>query len=137
MMRIFVFAALVVLSISRVSATEISWVYVQHRIYETGRSLNRLAFGLIDEKGRLPTDGRNFTKIQLFAPDGTEVSLLKYRFDADEEIFGIYDAVKCRWYYSDNWQFDSWFRANFIEQLIPGRYRLEMITDQLFQVKTW
>jgi hypothetical protein len=103
-----------------------SWMYVQNRKYETGRNLNRLAFGLIDEKGNACTSGSDAPNAQLFAPDGSAVNLLKYRFDCDVEIFGIYDAVTSRWDYSDSWQFDSWFRADFFETLIPGQYRLQV-----------
>ena len=120
----FVFLLLV----SNCFAAEISWMYVQHRKYETNKNLNRLAFGLIDEKGKKSTDGKEVINVQLYAPDGSAVKLLKYRFDSDEEIFGIYDAVKSRWHYSKNWQIDTWFRANFFEPLVPGAYRLKVAT---------
>ena len=129
-MKILFATVAFLLLVSNVIAAEISWMYVQHRIYETGRSLNRLAFGLIDEKGQVPTDGGDVADVQLYAPDEMSVKLLKYRFDSDEEMFGLYDGVRSRWYYSDTWQADSWFRANFFEPLIPGKYRLKVtITD--------
>jgi hypothetical protein len=103
-------------------------MYVQHRKYETGRNLNRLAFGLIDDNGQLPTDGRDVANVQLYAPDGSAVNLLKLRFYSDVEIFGLYNAVMSVWNYSNKWQFDSWFRANFFEPLIPGQYRLKVTT---------
>jgi len=117
------------LLVSNAVAAEIAWMYVQHRKYETGRNLNRLAFGLIDQEGQVPTAGKEVASVQLFAPNGSAVKLLKYRFDSDEEIFGVYDAIKSQWHYSENWLFDSWFRANFLEPLIPGRYRLRVITS--------
>lgn len=125
-MKTFVVIVVFVLLVSNAFAVEISWMYVQNRKYETGRNLNRLAFGLIDEKGQLSTDGSDAANVQLFAPDGSTVNLSKYRYDCDVEIFGIYDAVKSRWYYSDSWQFDSWFRADFSEPVIPGQYRLQV-----------
>jgi hypothetical protein len=127
-MKILVAAVTFFLLVSNAFAADIAWMYVQHRQYETGRHLNRLAFGLIDEEGQVSTDGREVADVQLYAPDGSAVNLLKYRFDSDEEMFGLYDAVRSRWYYSDNWQFDSWFRANFTEPLIPGQYRLKVTT---------
>ena len=123
-----IIAVAIFLFLSEAFAADVSWMYVQHRKYESGRNLNRLAFGLIDEKGQVPTDGRDVANVQLFAPDGSAVKLLKYRFDSDEEIFGLYDAIKSQWYYSDTWQIDSWFRANFFEPLIPGQYRLKVTT---------
>jgi len=127
-MRTLVAGVALFLLVSNAFAAEISWMYVQHRKYETGRNLNRLAFGLIDEKGQLPINGSDIEDVQLYAPDGSVVNLLKYRFASDEEIFGLYDAVKSQWYYSDIWQFDSWFRANFFEPLVPGQYRLKVTT---------
>ncbi|CAB1059806.1 hypothetical protein D1BOALGB6SA_4571 [Olavius sp. associated proteobacterium Delta 1] len=127
-MRSLVTAIALLLFVSDAVAAEITWMYVQHRKYETGRNLNRLAFGLIDEKGQVSADGKAVVNVQLYAPDGSAVNLLKYRFDSDEEIFGFYDSVKSGWYYSDNWQIDSWFRANIFEPLIPGQYRLKVTT---------
>ena len=127
-MRSLVTAISLLLLVSNAVAAEITWMYVQHRKYETGRNLNRLAFGLIDENGQVSSDGKDVANVQLYAPDGTPVNLLKYGFNSDEEIFGLYDSVKSGWYYSDNWQIDSWFRANFFEPLIPGQYRLKATT---------
>ena len=127
-MRTLAAAIVLFLLVSNAFAAEISWMYVQHRKYESGRNLNRLTFGLIDEKGQVPTDGKDVAHVQLYAPDGLAVKLLKYRFSADEEIFGLYDALKSQWHYSENWLFDSWFRANFDAALIPGRYRLKVTT---------
>jgi len=127
-MRPLVAAIALLLIVSNAFAAEVSWMYVQHRKYETDRNLNRLTFGLIDEKGQLSTDGREVANVQLYAPDGSTVNLLKYGFDSDEEIFGLYDAIKSRWFYSDTWLYDSWFKANFSEPLIPDQYRLKVTT---------
>jgi len=116
------------LLVSNAFAAEISWMYVQNRKYESGRNLNRLAFGLINEKGNNLTDGSGVADVKLYAPNGAPVTLSKYRFASDEEIFGLYDAIKSQWLYIDTWQFDSWFRANFYEPLIPGIYRLKVTT---------
>jgi hypothetical protein len=116
------------LLISNALAAEISWMYVQNRSYENGRNINRLAFGLIDEKGHHLNDGNSVVDVKLYAPDGVPVKLSKYKFDSDEEIFGLYDAIKSQWLYSDNWQRDTWFRANFSEALIPGSYRLKVVS---------
>jgi len=109
-------------------AADVSWMYVQNRRYENGRNINRLAFGLVDEKGRILTDGRSVADVKLYAPGGKPVRLKKLRFDSDEEIFGLYDAIQSQWRYSSDWQFDSWFRANFSEPLVAGTYRLKVTT---------
>ncbi|CAB1074560.1 hypothetical protein D1AOALGA4SA_2379 [Olavius algarvensis Delta 1 endosymbiont] len=49
-MKTLVTAAVLFLFAGNAFGIEISWMYVQHRKYETCRQVNRLAFGLIDEK---------------------------------------------------------------------------------------
>ncbi len=80
------------------------------------------------KNGHNLTDGSSVADVKLYAPNGAPVKLSKYRFASDEEIFGLYDAIKSQWFYSDNWQRDNWFRANFSEPLIPGIYRLKVTT---------
>ena len=126
-MKKLVVVALFLLA-SNALAAEVSWMYVQNRSYENGRKINRLAFGLVDEKGYILTDGRSVVDVKLYDPTGNPVKLSKYRFDSDEEIYGIYDAIKSRWLYADSWQGDSWFRANFSDPLISGTYRLKVAT---------
>lgn len=123
-----IIAVAILLFLGEALAADISWMYVQNRRYESGRKINRLAFGLIDEKGNYLADSSSIVDVRLFAPGGKQVKLKKFRFDSDEEIFGLYDAIKSQWFYSDTWQFDSWFRANFSEPLIPGKYRLKVST---------
>ena len=118
----------VVLLLSEAFAAEVSWMYIQNRKYENGRNINRLAFGLVDEKGHNLTDESSIVDVKLYEPGGKPVKLSKYRFDSDEEIFGIYNAIKSQWLYTDYWQRDSWFRANFSEPLASGTYRLKVAT---------
>jgi hypothetical protein len=123
-----IIAVAIILFLGEAFAADISWMYVQNRRYENGRNINRLAFGLIDEAGHSLTDGSSIVDVKLSAPGGKEVKLKKYRFDSGEEIFGLYDTIKSQWFFSDTWQFDSWFRANFSEPLISGIYRLKVTT---------
>jgi len=128
MMKTIIAVVVLILLAGNVFATEVSWMYVQNRRYENGRDINRLAFGLVDGNGHIVTDGSSVADVKLYAPNGAPVALSKYRFDSDEEIFGIYDAIKSQWHYSDTWQFDSWFRADFSELLVSGIYRLKVTT---------
>ncbi len=127
-MKILVAVTVSILFVSNAFAAEVSWMYVQNRRYENGRNINRLAFGLIDKKGHNLSNSSSIADVKLYAPGGKQVKLKKYRFASDEEIFGLYDTIKSQWFYSDTWQFDSWFRANFSEPLIPGIYRLKVTT---------
>jgi len=105
-------------------AVEVSWMYVQHRLYESGRTYNRLAFGLTDDSGRELANDMEVASISLVNPEGQVVKLSDYRFSRDEEIFGIYDAMRSQWQFTEQWQVDSWFSADFSEPLIVGGYRL-------------
>ena len=127
MMRIII-AVLFFLSVTNAFAAEVSWMYVQNRRYENGRNVNRLAFGLVDENGHHLSGIRSIRDVELVDPNGKRVQLSNLKFDSDIEIYGLYDGLKSQWYYTDHWQTDSWFRANFKEPLIPGEYLLEVKT---------
>jgi len=109
-------------------ATEVSWMYIQHRIYENGRSYNRLAFGLTDDNGRDLTSDASVTAAKLSDPQGRFIKLSDYKFSMDEEIYGIYDPMRSQWHFVEEWQIDRWFSADFFEPLIPGSYRLKVST---------
>ncbi len=127
-MKTLVAVTVFILFVGNAFAADVSWMYVQNRRYENGRNINRLAFGLVDEQGHILTDDGSVANVKLYAPGGNEVKLKKYRFDSDKEIFGLYDAIQSRWLYNSDWQFDSWFRANFPEPLVAGTYRLKVTT---------
>ncbi len=92
-MKTLVAVTIFILFVSNAFAAEVSWMYVQHRRYENGRIFNRLVFGLVDEKGHNLPDGSSVADVKLYAPGGDPVKLSKYKFDSDEEIFGLYDAL--------------------------------------------
>ena len=56
-------------------AVEISWMHVQHREYGNGKSLDRLSFGLVDERGNYVTDNRNLKDVRLYDLDKNEMKL--------------------------------------------------------------
>lgn len=109
-------------------AADVSWMYVQHRVYENGRSYNRLAFGLIDETGHELTGDTNIASVKLLDPQDRLVQLSVCKFSRDEEIFGVYDPMRSQWHFNEDWQIDSWFSADFSEPLIAGVYQLKVST---------
>ena len=109
-------------------AVEISWMHVQHREYGKGNTVNRLGFGLIDDRGNYLTDNRNVKEVKLYDPDKKELKLAPLNFDSVEEIFGTYDSKNSQWLYSKVWQFDSWFKTEIMESLNPGLYWLKVTT---------
>jgi hypothetical protein len=115
-------------SIGNVFAVEIAWMQVQHREYGSGKSLNQLSFGLINDRGSYLTDDKNITEVKLYFSRGKEVMLSEVKFGSSEEIYGTYDAKNSQWHYSKIWQFDSWFKADVLESLNPGIYRLVVKT---------
>ncbi len=56
-------------------AVEISWMHVQHREYGSGKSLNRLGFGLIDDHGYYIANDKDIIEIKLYNSDKKELKL--------------------------------------------------------------
>lgn len=117
-----------ILTAASAYSAEIAWMYVQHRAYGEGKSLNRLAFGLIDDQFQYLTSDSAVSEVKLYNAHGEEVTLAPLRFGSVNEIYGSYDSKNSQWRYSKTWQFDSWFSVDILEKLIPGRYRLKITT---------
>ena len=109
-------------------AVEISWMHVQHREYGNRKSLDRLGFGLIDERGNCVTDNRNVKDVKLYDLNKNEMKLAPLNFNSVDEIFGTYDSRNSQWLYNKIWQFDSWFSTEINQPLNSGRYWLEVTT---------
>ena len=58
---------------------EISWMHVQHREYGSGKSFNRLNFGLIDDHGYHVTNNENIIEVKLFNAENRELKLSKVK----------------------------------------------------------
>ncbi len=115
-------------TVGNVFAAEIAWMHVQNREYGSGKSINRLGFGLIDDRKQYFTDDKNIKEINLYSPERKALKLSTIKFDSVEEIFGSYDSKNSQWYYSKVWQFDSWFSAEILDSLNPGIYWLKVTT---------
>ena len=109
-------------------AIEISWMHVQHREYGSGKIINRLGFGLIDDHGEYITNNKNIIEIKLYNGNKKELKLSRVKFDSVEEVSGSYDYKNSQWYYNKDWQFQSWFSAGILDSLTPGIYRLKVTT---------
>jgi hypothetical protein len=57
------------------------------------------------------------------------VKLAPHRFGRVSEIYGSYDSKNSQWRYNKKWQLDSWFSVDILEELVPGRYRLQVKTS--------
>ena len=56
-------------------SAEISWMHVQHREYGNGKALNRLGFGLIDDRGNYLSDNRNVKEVILYDPNKKKLNI--------------------------------------------------------------
>ena len=117
-----------IFTVSNVYSAEIGWMYIQHRAYGEGKSLNRLAFGLIDDQLQYLTSDSAVSEVKLYNSLGKEVKIAPHRFGTVLEIYGYYDSKNSQWRYSRKWQFDSWFSVDILEELISGKYRLSVKT---------
>lgn len=117
---------LILFTTSHALAVEIAWMQVQHRQYGSGQNINRLGFGLIDDRSDYVRDDKDITEIKLYNSDKKEMRLSEVKFDFLEEISGSYDFKNSQWYYNHNWLFDSWFSADILDSLNPGIYRLKI-----------
>ncbi len=125
---LFIVLCIFIFTSGNALAVEISWMHVQHREYGAGKDVNRLGFGLIDDRGNYLSGNQNIKEVKLFDPDKKELKLAPLNFDSVEEIFGTYDSKNSRWLYSKAWQFDSWFNTEIMEPLNPGIYWLKVTT---------
>jgi hypothetical protein len=116
-----------ILTAGNAIAVEISWMHVQHRLYGEGKDVNRLGFGMINDRGNYLRHNEDIKEVKLYDPDKKEVKLSKVKFDSVEEIFGTYDAKNSQWFYSKTWQFDSWFYSEIKDALRPGLYWLKVV----------
>jgi hypothetical protein len=125
---IFIVLCISFYATSNTFAVKISWMHVQYREYGSGKSFNRLAFGLIDDDGYYLKNNKNIIEIKLYNSDLQELKLSTIKFDYVEEISGFYDYKNSQWYFNKDWQFESWFSAGILESLNPGIYRLKITT---------
>lgn len=105
----------------------VDWWRVQKRTYESGNSINRLAFvvkNLID--GSYPqTDV--VQGISLLGPNGP-VPLNPHTFMAYEILNGSLETSSGEWYYDSEFSNDNYWIADFSEDLAEGNYTLT-VTD--------
>jgi hypothetical protein len=109
-------------------AAEIAWLHIQHREYGTGKSINRLSFGLVDEELSYVTSKSAVNSVILTDPSGNPVKLAPVEFGFVDEIYGNYDAKNSQWYFDPSWQYDSWFSIDIKAPLVAGSYVLSVTT---------
>lgn len=125
---IVIVIGLVLLLAGNAPAAEIAWLHVQHRAYGSGKTINRLSFGLVDEEFNYVTSKTFIKEVRLTDPSGKPVELSPVDFGSVEELYGNYDAKNSQWYYDETWQYDSWFSVDIEMPLVAGSYILSVTT---------
>ncbi len=103
--------------------------YVQHRTYQDGTVLNRLAFGFedADTGARLLED--KLESVTLFDPTGAEVTVPEPIFSGVYEARdGEYDGKTGIWWYGNPYPTAD-YKADLEQELIEGVYNLSAVFD--------
>ena len=126
--RTLIVLCILSLTAANAFAFEVAWMHVQQRHYGDGRNINRLSFGLIDDRGNYLADDDSVAKITLYGPSDKSVEVSPPKFGYLSDIIGFFDPKNSQWRYNPDWRFDSWFRLDVLEPLISGIYRLKVAT---------
>ncbi len=106
-----------------------AFFFVQHRTYQDGTVLNRLAFGFKDATSGAYLLKDKLESVTLFDPDNATVAVPEPIFSgAYEELDGEYDGKTGIWYYGTPYPTAD-YKADLEEELIPGTYKLIAIFD--------
>ncbi len=125
----FVASALLVIQIGTSAAYQLGWKVIQHRVYESGNTLNRLAFEILDDSGDYVGNASVVTGAILKDPSGTPVNLTTLNFEPLFDYFGSrFNLATSTWDYYTPMQISD-FRANIIDPMIIGTYTLEVTMD--------
>jgi hypothetical protein len=125
----FVALALILIQAGTVAAYQLTWGSIQYRVYESGGSLNRLAFDVTDDSGNYVSSAIVVTGVVLNAPNGSPVNLSTLNFDPLWDHFGArYDPVNSAWVYNTPWPISE-FYTNILDPLVIGNYTLEVSMD--------
>ena len=125
----FVALALILIQAGTSAAYQLEWKSIQHRVYESGGSLNRLAFEISDDSGDYVSSANVVTGVVLKAPNGSPVNLSTLIFDPLFDFYGAwFDPGSSAWGYNTPFQLSE-FRADILDPLVIGIYTLEVSMD--------
>jgi hypothetical protein len=127
----FVALAIVFIQARTSQAYQLDWKVIQHRVYESGDSLNRLAFEIKDDSGNYVSSADVVTDVVLKDPSGNPVTLSTLGFDPLYDFYGSrFDLASSSWiYYTPSPLPISDFGAEIIDPLVIGTYTLEVTMD--------
>ncbi len=133
----FVALALIVIQTGTSTAYQLDWKSVQHRVYESGNSLNRLIFDIKDDSGNYVGSASVVTGVILRPPlpngdpdpTGTPVNLSTLKFSPLFDYYGSrFNTTTSTWDHFTPDQLSD-FSANILDPLVIGTYTLEVSMD--------
>lgn len=109
-------------------AYEIDWSTIQHRVYESQASINRIAFEIKDDFGNYVYIESVVTGVVLKYPNGSNVTLGEFMYDLYTYYRSSFNPDNSEWTYSAPFQLSD-FYANIESPLIIGTYTLEVTME--------
>ncbi|MGV7224090.1 MAG: hypothetical protein ACQ9MH_21520 [Nitrospinales bacterium] len=134
---IFVVLALTLFQAGTSTAYQLGWTSIQHRVYESGDTINRLAFEVLDDQGEYVDTASVVTGVILRPPmpngdpdpSGSPVNLTTINFSPTPGFYGArFNTINSTWEYNPPQDLTE-FNANILDPMVIGTYTLEVTTD--------
>ncbi len=105
----------------------INFFYAQKRYYENGNTFNRLYIEMYDQN---PNQlGDVLASAILVDPNGNPVEISTPHYTSGKLLLGSYDMNNGQWKFDPGFDYsDNSYSASFSGDLVPGDYRLQVIT---------
>jgi len=109
-------------------AYELEWYTIQHRVFESQVSTNRLTFEIKDEYGNYVYTESVVTSVVLKYPNGSDVTLGELTYDLYTYYRSSFNPDNSEWSYNSPIQLSD-FYANIESPLVIGTYTLEVTME--------
>jgi hypothetical protein len=133
----FVVLALTLIQAETSTAYQLGWTSIQHRVNESGDTINRLAFEILDDSGNHVDTASVVTGAILRPPkpngdpdpSGNPVNLTTINFSPLFDFYGArFNTINSTWEYNTPLEISD-FTANILDPMVIGTYILEVSTD--------
>jgi len=133
----FVVLALTLIQAETSTAYQLGWTAIQHRVYESGDPINRLAFEILDDQGDYIDSASVVTGAILRPPmpngdpdpSGNPANLTTINFSSPYDFYGArFNTTNSTWEYNTPQELSE-FSANILDPMVIGTYTLEVTTD--------
>jgi hypothetical protein len=124
----FVVLALMLIQTGTSAAYQLGWKNIQHRVYESGSTINRLVFEIHNDSGDDVANASVVTGAVLKDPSGTPVNLTTLNFIPLLYYGSRFNTTSSAWEHNTLLEISE-FHANILDPLIIGTYTLEVSMD--------